>query len=257
MNTNEHRRDPAPFFVGYLPVPAGLRLFLAAVAAFLIGGFAALAVSIGATREDPGAAAFHFDWGPQTIVGVLQAKPYPVVHVVRGSDRIPAGRTVMLAGEGKRGEQLRAAALDGRMVQVKGIAIRRGDLDAVQVFDGAGDFTEAKTPAQPVAVKKQGRWRLAGEICDGKCLAGAMRPGRGMSHRACANLCLIGGLPPVFMSSKPIGGSAYLLLADSNGEPLPASVLDYVALYVAVEGEVETRGSMPVFKIDLASLKVL
>lgn len=261
MSTSDNGRTPAvdnaPFFVGYLPAPAGLRLFLIGLAAFMIGAFAAVALIVGASQDDPGRAAFHFDWGPQTLVGVLRAKPYPVIQVARGTDRIPTGTAVMLVGEGKVGVQKRAATLDGKMVQVKGIALRRGDLDGLQVFGGDEDLVAAN--AAPVAVQtvSLGRWKLAGEICDGKCLAGAMRPGRGLSHRACANLCLIGGAPPVFVSSQPVKGSRFLLLADKNGDPLPQSYVDYVALYVSVEGEVERRGSLSVFKIDPATLKVL
>ena len=261
MNTPENGSlqtvKRSPFFIGYLPVPTGLRLFLLGVAAFVVGAFAALAMVIGTSHDDPGQAAFHFDWGPQTLIGVLQAKPYPVLYVVKGSERIPAGRAVLLAGEGKTGVETRAAALDGKMVQLKGIALRRGDLDGLQVFGGDEDFIATQLEAPAIENKALGRWKLAGEICDGKCLAGAMLPGRGISHRGCANLCLIGGAPPVFVSSAPINGSSFLLLADKNGEPLPSRSLDFVALYISVEGELERRGPLTVFKIDSTTIEVL
>ncbi len=246
-----------PFFIGYSAVPQGLRLTLLAVAALLIGGFAALALAIGAAQDDPGDAAFHWGWGAQRVTGVLQAKPYPVVHVTRGSDRIPAGRSVMLAGEGKRGVKARAEELDGRLVEVNGIVIRRGSMDALQVFGGDNNFKTAEGDAAPVATVSKGRWRLAGEICDGKCYVGAMLPGRGISHRGCANLCLLGGLPPVFVTAQPVDGTTSFLLADADGGPLPDIYLDYVALYVTLDGEVERRGSIAVLKVDMTTLKVL
>ncbi|MGI9422759.1 MAG: hypothetical protein ACR2PA_06170, partial [Hyphomicrobiaceae bacterium] len=102
-----------------------------------------------------------------------------------------------------------------------------------------------------------GRWRLKGEICDGKCLAGAMRPGRGLAHRACANLCLIGGVPPIFVASEPVAGSQFFLLADQDGNALPDAYLNHVAVYISLDGTIERRGKILLFKVDLASLKVL
>ena len=87
-----------------------------------------------------------------------------------------------------------------------------------------------------------GRWRLAGEICDGKCLAGAMRPGRGLAHKACANLCLIGDIPPVFVSSKPVEGSEFLMVAGPDGGRMPDRAYDLVGQYIELKGEIERRG---------------
>ena len=127
----------------------------------------------------------------------------------------------------------------------------------LQVGGGKDSIKIAAGGASKVEVKPLGRWRLKGEICDGKCLAGAMRPGRGLSHKACANLCLIGGVPPVFVASGQVDGSEFFLLANKDGEPLPDKYLDYVAVYVQLDGDVERRGRMLVFKVDLDSLRVL
>ena len=43
-----------PFYVGYLPTPPGLKLFLLSVGAALIGMFAGLAIMVGAGQDDPG-----------------------------------------------------------------------------------------------------------------------------------------------------------------------------------------------------------
>ena len=98
---------------------------------------------------------------------------------------------------------------------------------------------------------------MAGEICDGKCLAGAMHPGRGIAHKACANLCLIGDIPPVFVSTRPIEGSEFLMIAGPDGGPMPKAMLDLVASYIEVEADIERRGDLLVMKIDPASVKVL
>jgi len=255
MTTNP--KEP-PFYVGYLAVPVGLRIFLVSVAAGFIGAFAALALSVGAAQDDPGTGSFLWGAGAQTVTGTVEAKPYPLLHVSTGSTRIPAGRTILLSNPGKNGVQPRLDQYDGKVVTLRGIALKRGDIDFLQVGGGraAVKADEAATAELP---EKQslGRWRLKGEICDGKCLAGAMRPGRGLSHRACANLCLIGGIPPVFVSSAPVDGQDFFLMADKNGGPMPKSSLNYVSMFVSIDGEVERRGGLLIFKADFDTLKVL
>lgn len=247
----------APFYVGYLPTPGGLKMFLVAVTAFLIGGFAALGLALGTAQDDPGIGDFQWGWGAQTVSGRLEILPYPVLHVAQGTDRIPAGRTLLLTGVGKKGVQARVTELDGKLVQLNGVALKRGDIDALQVGDSADDLIALEGIAAALKPVDLGRWRLTGEICDGKCLAGAMRPGTGLSHRACANLCLIGGAPPVFVTRDAVDGQTFFLLGDSAGKPLPETYLAHVAKLVRLDGKVERRGRILVFKADLSTLEVL
>ncbi len=244
-----------PFFVGYLPVPGGLRGFLALASVILIAGFAVLGWAIGASQDDPGPGAFRFDYGRQTVIGVVELQPYPLLRVTQGSAQIEAGHTLMLSAGGKRGLMDRARPLDGRLAQASGVLLSRGDLDMLQVRGGAAGLSAAPGDAPALGVESLGRWRLAGEICDGKCLAGAMRPGRGLAHKACANLCLIGGVPPVFVSTQPVDGEEFLLIAGPEGGPLPQSVYDHVATFIEIEGEVERRGDLLVFRVDPATIR--
>ncbi len=252
MSENRER----PFFVGYLPIPGGLRGFLSVAAVILIAGFAVLGWAVGASQDDPGPGAFRFDFGRQTVIGVVELRPYPLLRVTEGSEHIKAGHTLMLAAGGKRGLMSRAAPLDGKLAKASGVLLSRGDLDMLQVRGGAAGLSATPGNAPAMDAESLGRWRLAGEICDGKCLAGAMRPGRGLAHKACANLCLIGGVPPVFVSTQPIDGQEFLLIAGPDGGPLPQSVYDHVAAFIEIEGEVERRGDMLVFQIDPATIKV-
>ena len=102
-----------------------------------------------------------------------------------------------------------------------------------------------------------GRWRLAGEICDGKCLAGAMRPGRGLAHKACANLCLLGDVPPVFVSTQAVLGAEFLLITGPDGTRLPERAYDFVAQFVSVEGEISRHGALLVFAIDPETIELV
>jgi hypothetical protein len=241
-----------PFFVGYLPAPRRLALFAMAVGAALTGALAGLALALGMTAADPGDGRFDFASGVQRITGTVLAAPYPVLALPPSAAH-PSGHTVMLAGIGKTGVQGLLDPLDGQAAALHGVMLKRGTLDMLQV---EGDAAPAAASAPPV-VERLGRWRLAGEICDGKCYAGAMQPGTGLAHKACANLCLVGGIPPVFVSAGAVEGTEYLMLGDEAGGPLPESYRDLTAIPLELEGEIDRIGDLLVFKVDLATARML
>lgn len=245
------------FFVGFFPIPPGHRLFLAATAVALVLLFAAAGWFAAATQAAPEEAGLRFDFGRQEVTGVLSLHPYPVIRVTEGSERLPAGRTVMLSGGGKFAPA-QAAALDGRLVKAGGVMLKRGDLDMLQIGGGAQNLATVEGDAPALAPPEPlGRWLLEGEICDGKCAAGAMRPGRGLTHKACAILCVTGGVPAVFISAAPVEGATFLLMSGPDGGPLPREALDFTAAWVSVEGEIERVGDLLVFRIDPATLRAL
>ena len=217
----------------------------------LVLGFVGAALAIGATQADPGQTGRQ---GRQTIQGVYFQTPYPHIRTAP-RERFPEGRTIPLTSPGgKRGVNPGNARFDGQFVEAFGAVIRRGDGEMLQVqrgikaIDGAPQLTE---------VEDLGRWRLSGEICDGQCVLGVMKPGRGLAHKACANLCIVGGVPPLFVTAQPVEGSQFMLLADAEGRPLPEKIYDLTAILIAAEGRLERRGNLLVFHIDLDSIEVL
>ena len=249
------KRDDS-FFIGWAAPPSPLRWFMLAVAGFLIVLFAFSAYVIAATQADPGGGSFRFDWGRQDVVGVLSLDPYPVIHVTE-SERFPAGHALLLSGNGKRGVQERAEPLDGQLVQASGVIINRGDIDMLQVRNGEAGLSAAEgDAATPIATEDLGQWRIAGEICDGKCYTGAMRPGQGLAHRACANFCIIGGVPPIFVSTVPVEGEEFLLLAGPDGGPIPDELMAQAAILLEIEGQVERLGDLLVFQVDPDTISV-
>lgn len=249
--------ERTPFFVGYLPVPKDLRVFLAVTCLVAIVAGSALGYWIGSTQNDPGPGAFRFDYGRQTVTGVIERTPMPILHVTEGNDRIPAGRTLMLSGPGKNGVMDRTAAEHGALVQVSGVMLERGSMDMMQIRGGRGGMRSADGEGEIPEAEDLGRWRLAGEICDGKCLAGAMRPGTGISHKACANLCIAGGVPPVFVSTQAVAGSEFLMIAGPEGSGLGDAILRHSAQFISVEGHVRRHGELLVFAMDPATIEVL
>ncbi|MEO0765892.1 MAG: hypothetical protein AAFY75_07705, partial [Pseudomonadota bacterium] len=83
---SEDPQKDGPFFVGYLSAPGPLRVFLLSICVMLIGGLAAAGYFIGTAQDDPGPGAFRFDYGRQTVTGVVEMTPYPVIHVTQGND---------------------------------------------------------------------------------------------------------------------------------------------------------------------------
>ncbi len=245
-----------PFFIGYMPAPEGLRAFLVIVAAAVIGGMAGASWVLGVGQDDPGPGAVRGDYGRQNLMGIVELVPYPLLHVVEGSDTIPEGTTLMMSAGNKAGVDARALPLDGQLAAVSGVVMERGDLQMLQLRGGRRGLGPGGGPMDIPEPVDMGRWRLAGEICDGKCLAGAMRPGRGLAHRACAAMCLLGDVPPVFVSSQPVDGEEFMLITGPDETPLPKEAYDFLSQYVSVEGTIKRHGDLLVFSIDAATLKL-
>lgn len=255
----EPETSKSAFFVGYLSTPRPLAWFMAVMTVIMagVGIGAGLAFALG--QQDHGTGRFAFDQGYQSLSGVIQAKPYPVLRLP-ASDGKPA-RTITLSGQGKRGQIRKAAALDGQKVDIGGVFITRDGIEMLQV-GGRVKLAPTKKPEklagfEPAADISLGRHTLRGEIIDSKCYLGAMRPGRGKVHMACAGLCVMGGIPPMFVVYRAEGPADVLLLAGPDGGPIPETMLDEISLYVSLEGEVVIRDNQKIFIISPNTMKVL
>lgn len=255
------RAEADDFFIGWSG-RTGPRLgrFLAAVALVCVAAMALAGYGLSRHADDPAAGLLRLgerdaaggpvrpeNWGGEQVLrGHVARLGYPLLHLPPSAG-FPRGRVMLLSGDGKRGPDLPAAA--GPM-ELRGSVLRRGSLEMLVVDDARP--LPASTELLPAMHEALGRWRIAGEICDGKCYAGAMRPGAGLSHKACANLCLIGAVPAVFVTADPVAGSRFLLLAGADGGPLPAALLGRVGSPVTLQGEVERIGNVLVLRLDPA-----
>jgi len=245
-----HGDDGGEFFIGYAG-RAGrrLRTFLAVVGAATVTAVVLLGVALSAAVDDPGDGAYVDLPDGATLRGVVTREPYPLLHLPPDAGH-PLGHALLLGGEGKNGAAI-SDGLVGPMVEAAGAVFRRGGVEMLQLGDTPTIVPDAAASA-PRAPEQLGRWRITGEICDGKCYAGAMRPGRGLAHRACANLCIYGGLPPIFVATGPIAGSSFLLLADAEGRAVSDAVRDLLAVRLEIEGDVERRDDLLMLRADLA-----
>lgn len=234
------------FFIGWLgSLPARLQLFLRFVVAILALGLCVLGVALSVSGDDPGSGEIDWAAGAQTVRGVLTLAPYPMIHT-GDPNASGAVRSVVLVGVGKRGAPLDGGQVQGSSVTIDGYAIRRGTIEMVQVEDPPAATADANLPVEPIPL---GRWRISGEICDGKCYLGAMKPGSGLAHRACAHLCLDGDVPAILVASAPVAGSDFLILADADGNAPSDALRSLAAVPVLVEGDVERIGSIAIIKV--------
>jgi hypothetical protein len=236
---------PDHFFIGWSSHSFRLlhrRMLL--VAALLLVTMTGLALALGASIGDPGSGAFGNNG---TVTGVVIAQPYPVL-ILDPDAAHPLGHAMLLAGGGKIGVQDAATPLNGSRVRIDGLVVKRGTLDMLLVWNMQRADGNAAMPRS----ESLGRWRLTGEICDGKCYSGVMRPGAGLAHKACANVCLMAGVPPVLVTTAPVAGSQFLLLADAMGHALPDALRDHVAILQRMDGDVVRVADLLIFRTDIA-----
>lgn len=240
-------RDDSPKRSRRLLLTSGLGL-LACAAGAGAGGFMSTARS--SARYGSWDQGAERDW-----TGILHTSPYPLLRT-RDIDGRP--RTAFLAEGGKTGLRV-PAEWDGRAVTLRGSLIARGEHAMIALsdprslaakpqatLDGLADWPEAP----------RGEALLIGEFLDAKCWFGAMRPGLGLTHKACAALCIRGGLPLAFCTGDVCdqGGQALLLL-DEHGRAHGGAILPLVADRIAVRGHVLQVGDVLQLRASIAGMR--
>jgi hypothetical protein len=237
------------FFVGWARAPLRLVRFIAIVASVLLVVVDAVALILYRAQD----ARASGDWstaGEVAYDGILLARPYPVV-LVPASPRVPA-HAVLLVSEGKNGAPPGLEALDGKTVTVQGYPLLRDGLTVLQL---EGLPHEARTAQPPlVAAVTMGPRTLTGEIVDSKCYLGAMVPGEGKVHAECAALCLLGDIPPLFVTHDAKGRNTYRLLADETGGPMPVEAADHTGQFLTLSGTIIHRDGIDLFSVARSAL---
>ncbi len=244
------RDDGGEFFVGYLPVPAGIGRFLRRVALGAPLGGAFVAAVLASAQAPLGAG--HYAWSEsERCGGIVAAAP------VAGLWSAGAGeswRFLPLVGTGKQGVADDVLAATGRAVELLGKRIERHGLTMLEVGDAPVPATPSRAGAPPVP-ERLGRFRLRGEIVDSKCYLGVMKPGSGKAHRDCAVRCISGGAPAMLRVLDPEGRVLLLFLAATDGRPLGRELLDRVAEPVEAAGEVSRVGDWLVMLLEPSAVQ--
>ena len=190
----------------------------------------------------------------QEFTGIATAEPYAML---RTTDIGGAPKTALLSCMGKCGVSARIGSHAGKPVTIRGSLIQRGSHSMIAVVDDVdwikpAAATESASLAFP-AMQSLGQIDLTGEILDSKCWFGAMRPADGKVHKACAALCIRGGIPPAFFVKDKANKKALMIMTDRQGAHGP-DLLPLVADPVQVKGEVFQWGNLLILDGPVSSI---
>ncbi len=187
----------------------------------------------------------------QSFVGFLVERPYPHLRTLDDQGRV---RTVLLVSQSKGG--YRGDVAPDRLVRIYGHSIERAKSMMLEVTSiEAADDAELDARLRSVAGEARGAATLVGEIVDSKCHFGRMRPGRGRAHRACAQLCIAGGIPPILVCRDGAGKETHYVVCSTAEGPVGDDVLPFVAEPVEVTGDLVRRGDMNLLFVDPARIR--
>ena len=240
------------FYVGYLSMPRGIKRGLLVLVPLLLVSMVVVAALVPAEQTDPGTGTWDLDTTTE-LTGVVLAQPYPHVRVPQDGGGF---RTVLLASQVKSGVHDRVTEISGHAATVRGNLIERDGRALMTLLDDPSGIE----PADPFPVatlpkpQDTGRFALTGQIIDPKCYLGAMKPGEGKIHKACATLCIKGGVPPMFMTRDANDQRTLYLLTGAHGEAVVDSIERYIADPITAEGVIERHGDLAWFKIDPATI---
>ncbi len=225
------------FYVGYLPLPPRHARFLRLALPMLFVALLILAVSIAAAQRDPGAGVWDTA-NQREWTGVLHAMPYPVL--IDEDDQ----SALLIVEATKQGPRPVLEASAGHRATLKGWLIERDGRRMIELAPqedavNIGEITDA-----PLKLVLGAEVTLTGEILDSKCYLGSMKPGDGKTHKACATLCIQGGIPPMLVVLQSDGTRSYYLLTAPDGTFAKDLVLPFIGEPVTLRGQVSTLGDL-------------
>ncbi|MEO1717686.1 MAG: hypothetical protein AAFR76_11305 [Planctomycetota bacterium] len=223
-------------YVGYLPAPARHRRF----ARLSFGVVLVLAVGVGFVSARFATNPGEGSWSSEVshVDGVLRTEPTAYLATPDGP--------VLLVEIGKFGARTLNEMKD-RPVRCQGTLIARGrhrmlelvaDEDAVRPTEQTQGLPGTRSDPRGVEV--------IGEIIDTKCYLGAMKPGAGPTHAACARLCIRGGIPAAIVGATPAGEQIWAVLDPGESEVIDETLLSAVGTPVRLRGVLTERSGLAV-----------
>ena len=237
---NKQQKD---FFVGYLPMPDGLKPFYKWLVMLLLVVGLGFSYWVSSSQRAVGKGQWLLA-EEKTYQGYLSHDPYPVLHVIGDQPE-----SIILMSRGKHSSANLTFALDGNEVTVTGYPIERGGWKLLELRDLSDvNVVSSKQPYRVVS-EPLGEVTLSGEIIDSKCFMGVMKTGEGKVHRACAAMCIAGGIPPMLVVNQSDGNRYGYILIGPRGQAAAEFVLGDVAVPVSVFGQLERRGDLTYLRI--------
>lgn len=274
--------DEDAFYVGYLPLPGTHRRFLRVVIPTLLWSLVAIGFVIVWPQRSPGAGVWETGQ-PIERAGLLVASPYPMLISVDDLGDTPGessggllanAKITLLTEMGKRGASARAAPFDGTFVTIKGYRLHRDGREILELVPDSDAITPRTDQSGASTLAAGARALLTpprdgipnnitrrGEILDSKCYLGAMKPGDGKQHKACAMLCIRGGIAPLLYTAEappPAGTSThrYALVLLNSGGPLDEDTLALVGEQVDLVGTPGRIGDLDILFVQPGASRV-
>ncbi|MFB9841662.1 Rieske 2Fe-2S domain-containing protein [Mucilaginibacter ginsenosidivorans] len=255
--------DPTSFFIGWSDQnPIAIIKFVKRAALGLCA--VALLVAVGFTTRLTHVAKSSFDYEDlKTIQGQLVSYPFPAIRTIAGKGQ--SGQTIIktypLVNDSKFGANgvvdsvMKHFNTDHYLTSINGAVIQRNDVTAMELSKGelSVKVSDKNNNLPAAELKKLADTSILGEIIDPKCYLGAMNPGEGKPHRACAILCISGGIMPILTFKDEKGEMRYAILQGPRGEKINNQVLNYVAEPVKITGILYRYDNWYVFYTDPAN----
>jgi len=241
------------FYIGYGDkTPSKLARWIAWTSASLILLTAATGFALVSTQN--GFYPSIFEYGTvREYSGVLSNTPAPTLRL--GDEN----ETLLLVAEGKHGLDHPLLSPAGAPVELTGTLIQRDNTRMLEVVSGSISTINSVAGTTSPDVVALGSRTFVGEIVDSKCFLGVMNPGEKTVHRACARLCIRGGIPPMLHVFDADAGERHLLLTNASGDhnALLDTVLPFVATPVTVTGELFRHGQLVELRIGSDAVQLL
>jgi opacity-associated protein A-like protein len=232
---------PKPgLYVGYLPLPPRHRRFLTIFLPAIVFVILAAAAGIAMLERDPGPAVWD-DAAEQAWTGTVHLLPYPMLETEQDGP-------YLIVGIGKFGVADRLKPHDGLECTIRGYQLQRSGRKMIELSMAQDAITETGRTAESTNTPTQHAIPISitTEIVDGKCFLGTMKPGNRKNHKACAILCVTGGLPPIVAANIPEANGLYPLLRVDGSTTLPDPVLNLIGEPVHIEGTLTHINGLPV-----------
>ncbi len=257
MQTNKDK----PFFVGYLDMPSQLKKFYwpLGMVMMLISLFMGYTL---ASAQKSSATASWDTSQTETIQGLIQVAPYPVLHTVDPQNPEET-QSILLVQQGKYSADAAALPFHNQFVTVKGFPIRHGGWTMLEITGESdiqlmteSDASNLATFSEEVKPTSLGSVSLSGEIIDSKCYLGVMKPGEGPVHRACAEVCLLGGMPPMLVVRGHDNLRYGYILANADGSSVSTDLADSAGHLRQVKGELIRMGDLLYIQLQDGASKI-
>ena len=242
------KKEP-PFFVGYLDMPKALEKFYWPLTILMLLGSMLIGYGFASAQKSPIAASWDTSQS-EKIQGLLQLNPYPVLHRIDPNDSSNV-ESILLVKQGKYSADSAAQPYHNKIVTVNGFPIRHGGWTMLEISKDEDIQPESSLSQQDVQRLTQatqpislGTVALSGEVIDSKCYLGVMKPGEGLVHRACAEVCLLGGMPTMLVVRGTDKNRYGYILTSAENASVSIDYAKQAAENREVQGEMIQRGDL-------------